>query len=91
MSSEEVVQIETNAENHSSVQVTHSPSQSAPTILKNRAPCFFENRAKNQGHFYSKREEAAWSLLFLNKELPCFFQPAFCKKQGAPFFKKQGA
>ena len=23
---------------------------------------------KNQGHCYSKREEAAWSLLFLNKE-----------------------
>jgi hypothetical protein len=24
--------------------------------------------AKNQGHCNSKREEAAWSLLFLNKE-----------------------
>ena len=54
---------------------------------------FFEKKqsAKNQGHCNSKREEAAWSLLFLNIEWTCFFQPAFCKKQGAPFFKKQGA
>ena len=79
---------------------SHSPSQSAPTILKNWAPCFLKighprfwkkQSAKNRVHCNSKREEAAWSLLFLNKEWPCFFQPAFCKKQGAPFFKKQGA
>ena len=82
------------------VMLRQTPSQSAPTILKNRAPCFLKighpafwkkQSAKNQGHCNSKREEAAWSLLFLNKEWPCFFQPAFCKKQGAPFFKKQGA
>ena len=51
-------------------QAVQSPSQSAPTILKNRAPCFLKigHPAKNQGHCNSKREEAAWSLLFLNKE-----------------------
>ena len=43
--------------------------------------------AKNQGHCYSKREEAAWSLLFLNNNDPVFLQPAFCKKQGPKFFK----
>ena len=83
-----------------STSLSHSPSQSAPTILKNWAPCFLKIRhpafwkkqsAKNQGHCNSKREEAAWSLLFLNKEWPCIFQPAFFKKQGAPFFKRQDA
>ena len=81
-------------------QGTHSPSQSAPTILKNRAPCFLKighpafwkkQSAKNQGHCYSEKEEAVWCLLFLNREWPCFFQPNFCKKQGAPIFKMQGA
>ena len=37
--------------------------------------------AKKQGHCYSKREEAAWPLLFLNKNdpvfSPCFLQPIF--------------
>ena len=55
------------------------PSQSAPTILflKTRVgfvtlkkighPVFYKKQgAKNQGNCYSKREEAAWSLLFLN-------------------------
>ena len=54
-----------------------SPSQSATTILvlKTRVglwpwkkighPAFWKNQgAKNQGHCYSKREEAAWSFLF---------------------------
>ena len=34
--------------------------------------------AKKQGHCYSKREEAAWPLLFL--------QPAFCNPYFGPFF-----
>ena len=79
--------------------LTQSPSQSAPTILNNRAPCFLKighpafwkkQSAKNQGHCNSKREEAAWSLLFLNKECPCFFQPAFFQKAGCPIFKNSG-
>ena len=37
---------------------------------------------KKQGHCYSKREEAAWSLLFLNINDPVFWHPAFCN----PFF-----
>ena len=33
------------------ILATHSPSQSAPAILKNRAPCFLKKQsAKNQGH-----------------------------------------
>ena len=35
--------------------------------------------AKNEGHCYSKREETAWSLLFLNNNDP------ICKKQGPDF------
>ena len=78
----------------------YSPSQSAPTILENWAPCFLKighpafwkkQSAKNQGHCTSTKEEAAWSLLFLNKEWPCFFQPPFCKKQGARFLRIVGA
>ena len=30
-----------------------------------------------QGHYYSKREEAAWPLLFLNNNDPAFLHPAF--------------
>ena len=52
----------------------HSPSQSAPAILKNRAPCFLKighpafckkQAEKNQGHFLFKkrRDQAASSLL----------------------------
>ena len=53
------------------------------TLKKNRAPCFFQKAGcKNQGHCYSKREEAAWSLLFLNNNDPVFLHSAFCKKQG---------
>ena len=43
--------------------------------------------AKKQGHCYSKREEAAWSLLSLNNNYPVFLHPAFCKKQGPDFLK----
>ena len=58
------------------------------TLKKNRAPCFLKKTGcKNQGHYYSKREEAAWSLLFLNNNDPVFLDPAFCKKQGPQFFK----
>ena len=32
---------------------------------------------KNQGQSYSKREEAAWSLLFFNGKDPVFLHPAF--------------
>ena len=37
---------------------------------------------KKQGHCYSKREEAAWPLLFLNNNDPVFLQSAFCN----PYF-----
>ena len=74
------------------VYLHRRPVNLHPLFLKIGHPAFWKKQsAKNQGHCNSKREEAAWSLLFLNKEWPCFFQPAFCKKQGAPFFKKQGA
>ena len=33
--------------------------------------------AKKQGHCYSKREEAAWPLLFLNNNDHVFLQPIF--------------
>ena len=42
---------------------------------------------KKQGHCYSKREEAAWSFLFLYNNDPVFLHPAFCKKQGPNFLK----
>ena len=41
---------------------THSPSQSAPTILKNGAPCFLQKAGwKKQGHslFKKRRDQAA--------------------------------
>ena len=70
----------------------HCPVNLHPLFLKIGHPAFWKKQsAKNQGHCYVKREEAAWSLFFLNKEWPCFFQPDFCKKQGAQIFKKQGA
>ena len=38
-----------------------------PLFLKIRHPAFLKYQsAKKQGHCYSKKEEAAWSLLFLN-------------------------
>ena len=56
---------------------TYSTSQSVPTILvlktrvglcswkKIKHPAFWKKQgAKNQGHCYAKREEAAWYLLF---------------------------
>ena len=58
------------------------------TLKKIRQPAFWKKQgAKNQGHCYSKREEAAWSLLFLNNNDPVFLHPGFCKKQGPRFFK----
>ena len=41
---------------------------------------------KKQGHCYSKREEAAWPLLFLNNNDPVFLHPAFCKPYFGRFF-----
>jgi hypothetical protein len=40
--------------------------------------------SKKQGHCYSKREEAAWPLLFLNKNDPIFFRVT-----NRPMFSKQ--
>ena len=58
------------------------------TLKKIRHPAFWKKQgAKNQGHCYSKREEAAWSLFFLNNNDPVFLHPPFCKKQGPRFFK----
>jgi hypothetical protein len=39
--------------------------------------------SKKQGHFYSKREEAAWPLLFLNNN-DCFLHPAFFRSIFGP-------
>ena len=62
-----------------------------PAFWKMGHPAFWKKQsAKNQGHCNSKREEAAWSLLFLNKEWPCFFQPVFLQKPGCPIFKNSG-
>ena len=36
---------------------------------------------------YSKREEAAWHLLFLNNNGPVFLHPAFCNPYFGPFFQ----
>ena len=41
-----------------------------------------------KGHCYSKREEAAWPILFLNNNDPIFLHPVFCKKAGFPDFLK---
>ena len=51
------------------------------TMKKIGHPAFFKKQgAKIQGHCYSKREEAALSLLFLNNNDPV-------KKQGPWYFK----
>ena len=68
-----------------------SPSQSAPTILKNRAPCFLQRAGwKKQGHssFKKRRDQAASSLFEL--QWPWFFALCFFQKAGCPIFKKQG-
>ena len=45
----------------------YSPSQSAPTIFKNPAPCFWQKAGwKNRVILYSKREETRLPLFFLN-------------------------
>ena len=78
---------------------TDSPSQSAPTILKNRAPCFLKNGApcflqkagwKKQGHslFKKRRDQAASSLFEL--QWPWFFALCFFQKAGCPIFKNSG-
>ena len=73
-------------------RTTHSPSQSAPTILKNGAPCFLQKAGwKKQGHslFKKKRDQAASSLFEL--QWPWFFALCFFQKAGCPIFKNQGA
>jgi hypothetical protein len=42
--------------------------------------------SKKQGHRYSKREEAAWPLLFLNKNDPVFFTLLFSGPYFGPDF-----
>ena len=82
-----------------SVTQRHSPSQSAPTILKNRAPCFLKNGApcflqkagwKKQGHslFKKRRDQAASSLFEL--QWPWIFALCFFQKAGCPIFKNSG-
>ena len=77
-----------------------SASQSAPTILKNRAPWFLKNRVpcflqkagwKKQGHslFKKRRDQAASSLFEL--QWPWFLHSVFFKKQGAWFLRIVGA
>ena len=75
-----------------------APSQSAPTILKNRAPCFLKNGApcflqkagwKKQGHslFKKRRDQAASSLFEL--QWPWFFALCFFQKAGCLIFKHE--
>ena len=45
--------------------------------------------AKNQGQCYSKREESAWSLLFLNNNDPVFCTLLFATHILDPFLKFQ--
>ena len=75
-----------------------SPSQSAPPILKNRAPCFLKighpafckkQAEKNRVIFYSKREETRLPLLFLINNDLAFLHSAVFKKQGAHFSKSR--
>ena len=79
--------------------LAQSPSQSASTILKNRAPCFLKNGApcflqkagwKKQGHslFKKRRDQAASSLFEL--QWPWFFALCFFQKAGCPIFKNSG-
>ena len=42
---------------------------------------------KKQGHCYSKREEAAWHLLFLNNNDPVFWHPTFGNLYFGPFLQ----
>ena len=81
---------------------TQSPSQSAPTILKYQVDLIHfrvwnlkkkvqkigckKQGAKKQGHCYSKREEAAWPLLFLNNNDPVFCTLLFATYFFGPFF-----
>ena len=52
-----------------SLNVIIRPVNLHPLFLKIGHPAFRKKQsAKNQGHCNSKREEAAWFLLFLNKE-----------------------
>ena len=46
----------------------------APEIFQGMVPIFF------QGHCYSKKEEAAWPLLFLNNNDPFFFSGCHPRK-----------
>ena len=71
--------------------MTYSPSQSAPTILKNQAPCFLKKAGwKKQGHslFKKRRDQAASSLFEL--QWPWFFALCFFQKAGCPIFKNSG-
>ena len=43
--------------------------------------CKKQGGAKKLGHCYSKREEAAWSLLFLNNNDPVFCTLLFAKSR----------
>ena len=80
------------------ISVRQSPSQSAPAILKNRAPCFLKighpafckkQAEKNRVILYSKREETRLPLLFLNYNDLGFLHSVFFKKQGARFSKSR--
>ena len=82
----------------------HSPSQSAPSILVYQIGLIFfrvwnfKKRVQNmgckkqdakKGHCYSKREEAAWLLLFLNNNDPVFCTLLFATHILDPFLKFQ--
>ena len=80
----------------------YSPSQSAPTILVyqvglkfflgsgtlKKGPKYGLKKAgcKKPGHYYSKREEAAWPLLCLNNNELVFLHPTFCNPYFGPLF-----
>ena len=63
--------------------------QVGPDIFLNfrKCPKYGLQKAEKQGHCYSKREEAAWPLLFLNNNDADFLHPAFCKPYFGFFFR----
>ena len=83
------------------IKKTQPPSQSACTILvlktwvglwtwkKVQNMGCKKQGAKKQGHCYSKREEAAWSFLFLNYNDPVFLHPAFFRSIFCTWFFSQ--
>ena len=70
---------------------THSPSQSAPTILKNRAPCFLKKTdcKKTKVIVIQKEKRQPGLFSFWIKNDPVFLA-YFLQKAGCPILKNSG-